>query len=104
VGLAPITTITSAWATDRKSWVPADSSKVCFSPYPVGEWHTRAQVSTLLLPNAALIIFWTTYTSSFVHRDEVMPPIACEPWSRWISSIRRAVYAMASSQDTSRHG
>ena len=44
-----------------------------------GEWHTRAQVSTLLLPNAARTIFWTTYTSSLVHRDEVIAPI--EPGS-----------------------
>ena len=34
--------------------------KVCLSPYPVGEWHTRAHVSTLLLPNAARTIFCTT--------------------------------------------
>ena len=60
VGLAPITTMTSACATERKSCVPADSPKVCLSPYPVGEWHTRAHVSTLLLPKAARTIFWTT--------------------------------------------
>jgi len=57
VGFAPITMITSALATDLKSWVPAEVPKVCLSPYPVGEWQTRAQVSTLLLPNAARTIF-----------------------------------------------
>ena len=59
-GFAPITIITSAWSTDSKSWVPADSPNVCLRPYPVGEWQTRAHVSTLLLPNAARTIFWTT--------------------------------------------
>ena len=32
VGLAPITTMTSAWSTDLKSWVPAEVPKVCFRP------------------------------------------------------------------------
>src|ERR1700704_5136423 len=45
VGLAPITMMTSACATDLKSCVPADSPNVCLSPYPVGEWHTRAHVA-----------------------------------------------------------
>jgi hypothetical protein len=45
----------------------------------VGEWHTRAQVSTLLLPNAARTSFCTRYVSSLVQREEVMPPIACLP-------------------------
>jgi hypothetical protein len=57
--LAPISRITSALATDLKSCVPADVPKVCLSPYPVGEWQTRAQVSTLLLPKTARTIFWT---------------------------------------------
>lgn len=87
VGFAPITRITSALATERKSWVPAEVPKVCLRPYPVGEWQTRAQVSTLLLPNAARIIFCTTYTSSFVVREEVMPPIAPTPCRVWMSSI-----------------
>ena len=69
----------------------------------MGEWQTRAQVSTLLLPNAARIIFWTTYTSSLVQRDDVMPPIAPTPWSRWIARKRSAAYAIASSQGTTRH-
>ena len=60
VGLAPITTITSASSTERKSWVPADVPKVLERPYPVGEWQTRAQVSTLLFWNAVRIIFCTT--------------------------------------------
>ena len=60
VGLAPMTRMTSASSTEWKSWVPAEVPKVCFSPYPVGEWQTRAQVSTLLLPNAARTICWTT--------------------------------------------
>ena len=59
VGLAPIIMITSAFRTESNAWVPADSPRVVFSPYPVGEWHTRAQVSTLLLPNAARTIFCT---------------------------------------------
>lgn len=104
VGLAPITMMTSASATERKSWVPADSPKVCLSPYPVGEWQTRAQVSTLLLPNAARTIFWTTYTSSLVHRDEEIAPIEPDPCRRWMSRIRRATVPMASSHSTSRQG
>ena len=39
----------------------------------------------LLLPNAARTIFWTTYTSSLVHRLEEMPPIAPTPCSAWIA-------------------
>lgn len=35
----------------------ADSPIVAFKPYPVGEWQTRAQVSTLFVPNAARTIF-----------------------------------------------
>ncbi len=61
-------------------------------------------MSTLLLPNAARIIFWTTYTSSLVQRDEVMPPMECTPCSAWISSSRAAVYEIASSHETARHG
>ena len=71
---------------------------------PSGEWQTRAQVSTLLLPNAARTIFWTTYTSSLVHRDEEMPPIdagaVLAPGSR---VNRRATKPIASSHSTSRH-
>ena len=79
VGLEPIRTMTSAWSTERKSWVPAEVPNAVFSPNPVGEWHTRAQVSTLLLPNAARIIFCTAKTSSFVQRDDVIPPMAFCP-------------------------
>ena len=43
--------------TESKFWVPADSPRVCLSPYPVGEWQTRAQVSMLLLPKAARTSF-----------------------------------------------
>jgi len=66
----------------------------------VGEWHTRAQVSTLLVPKAARTIFWTTYTSSFVQREEVIPPIASVPYCCWIEDRRSAVKAIASSQVT----
>ncbi len=104
VGLAPITMITSASATERKSWVPADSPKVCLSPYPVGEWQTRAQVSTLLLPKAARTIFCTTYTSSLVQREEVMAPTELVPYRSWSSRIRRATVPIASSHSTSRQG
>ena len=70
VGLAPITTITSALSTDLKSCVPADVPKVLESPKPVGEWQTRAQVSTLLLPKPVRTSFWTRNTSSLVQRDD----------------------------------
>lgn len=70
----------------------------------MGEWQTRAQVSTLLLPNAARTIFWTTYTSSFVHREEVIAPTAPVPYVSCSARIRRATVAMASSHSTSRHG
>ena len=69
----------------------------------MGEWQTRAHVSTLLLPNAARTIFWTTYTSSLVHRDEVIAPIEPVPCAAWISRSRLAVWVIASSHDTSRH-
>ncbi len=45
--------------TESNDCVPADSPSVAFRPKPVGEWHTRAQVSTLLLPNAARTSFCT---------------------------------------------
>ena len=32
VGLAPITKMTSVWRIESKSWVPADSPRVCLSP------------------------------------------------------------------------
>ncbi len=104
VGLAPMSRITSACSTDLKSWVPAEVPNVAFSPKPVGEWHTRAQVSTLLLPNAVRTIFCTTNTSSLVQRDDVMPPMDVRPWRAWMSLKRVAAKAMASSQDTSRQG
>ena len=75
VGLAPMSRMTSLCSTDLKSCVPAEVPNAFFSPKPVGEWHTRAQVSTLLLPNAVRIIFCTAKTSSLVHLDEVMPPM-----------------------------
>ena len=79
VGLAPITKITSDFSTDLKSCVPAEVPKVLLSPYPVGEWQTRAQVSTLLFPKPARTSFWTTNTSSLVHLDEVIPPMLSTP-------------------------
>ena len=69
----------------------------------MGEWHTRAQVSMLLLPNAARTIFWTTYTSSLVHRLEEMPPIAPTPCSAWRALKPSATLAIASSHETLRH-
>ena len=66
----------------------------------MGEWHTRAQVSMLLLPNAARTIFWTTYTSSLVQRLEEMPPIAPTPCSAWIAWKPSATLAIASSHET----
>src|SRR4029077_17591927 len=50
VGLAPRTIITSVCSTESKSCVPADVPNVVLKPQPVGEWQTRAQVSTLLFP------------------------------------------------------
>ena len=70
----------------------------------MGEWHTRAQVSTLLVPNAARTIFCTTYTSSLVQRDEVMPPTLSTPYSSWIARMRAAAKPIASSQLASRQG
>jgi hypothetical protein len=32
VGLAPITTMTSQWSTESKSWVPAEVPSVVFRP------------------------------------------------------------------------
>src|SRR5215813_12570184 len=104
VGFAPTTMITSDFITESKFWVPADSPIVFFKPYPVGEWQTRAHVSTLLLPNAARTSFWTRNVSSFVQRDDVMPPIAPRPYFAWIRLNSDAVWAIASSHVTSRHG
>jgi hypothetical protein len=83
VGLAPMTMMTSAFMTESNACVPADSPSVLLRPYPVGEWHTRAHVSTLLLPNAARTSFCTRYVSSLVQRDDVMPPIESLPYVAW---------------------
>ena len=69
----------------------------------MGEWQTRAHVSMLLLPNAARTSFWTTYTSSLVHRLEEMPPIAPTPCSAWSDWKPVAILAIASSHETLRH-
>ena len=69
----------------------------------MGEWQTRAQVSMLLLPKAARTIFWTTKTSSLVHRLEEIPPIEPTPCSAWIALKPSATRAIASSQETVRH-
>src|SRR5258708_31705627 len=98
-----MTTMTSDASTESKSCVPADVPNVAFSPYPVGEWQTRAHVSTLLLPNAARTSFCTRNVSSFVHRDDVIPPTESSPYSRWMRRISDAAWVMASSQLTSRH-
>ena len=66
--------------TLSKSCVPALVPNVVFRPYPVGEWQTRAQVSTLLLPNPARTSFWTRKVSSLVQRLDVIPPSACLPY------------------------
>ena len=84
VGLAPMTRITSDLSTDLKSCVPAEVPKAWLRPYPVGEWQTRAQVSTLLLPKPARTSFWIRNTSSFVQRDEVMAPIKSRPYVAWM--------------------
>jgi len=68
----------------------------------VGEWHTRAQVSTLLVPNAARTSFCTSQVSSLVQRDEVMPPTASRPYWPWMRRNSEAAYSIASSHDTSR--
>src|SRR5271167_3719089 len=98
-----MTTTTSDLSTDRKSWVPADVPKVVLRPNPVGEWHTRAQVSTLLLPKPARTSFCTRYVSSLVQREEVMPPIESRPYFAWMRFSSLAAYPIASSQETSRH-
>ena len=50
----------------------------------MGEWQTRAQVSTLLLPKAARTIFCTRKVSSLVQREEVMPPMESRPYFAWM--------------------
>ncbi len=86
-----------------KSWVPAEVPNAWLSPYPVGEWQTRAQVSMLLLPNAARTIFWTTYTSSLVQREDEMPPMEPTPYFSRSPRKPSAIRAIASSHDTTCH-
>src|SRR6516162_620071 len=95
---------TSECSTLSKSCVPAEVPNVVLRPYPVGEWQTRAQVSTLLLPKPARTSFCTRYASSLVHRDEVIPPSAPRPYLDWTRFSSDAAYASASSHDTSCHG
>ena len=94
----------SAFMTESNAWVPADSPIVLLRPYPVGEWQTRAQVSTLLLPKAARTSFCTRKVSSLVQRDEVIPPMASRPYVAWRRRNSLAAWLMASSHSTCRHG
>src|SRR6201996_5275829 len=103
-GLAPMTMMTSVSSTESKFCVPAEVPKVWPRPYPVGEWQTRAQVSTLLLPNAARISFCTRKVSSLVQRDEVMPPTEFLPYFAWMRLNSEAAWLIASSQLTSFQG
>ena len=57
----------------------------------------------LLLPKAARTIFWTTYTSSLVHREEEIPPMEPTPCCSWMPRNPEATRSTASSQDTTRH-
>ena len=79
-----MTTTTSVLSIDLKSCVPADVPKVLERPKPVGEWHTRAQVSMLLLPNPARTIFCTRNTSSLVQREELIAPTESRPYFAWM--------------------
>src|SRR5688572_21166651 len=96
--------MTSASSTDLNSCVPADVPNVVFRPYPVGEWQTRAHVSTLLLLNTARTSFCIRNVSSFVQRDDVTAPTESRPYCCWMRLNSEATYAMASFQLTSFHG
>jgi TonB-dependent receptor len=81
-----------------------NAPNVVFSPYPVGAWHTRAQVSMLLLPSAPRTSFCTRNTSSLVQREELMAPTASRPCCVWMRLNSEAACPIASAQLTSRHG
>ena len=75
-----------------------------FQAIASGRVADTAQVSTLLLPKPARISFWTRKVSSLVQREEVMPPTAFRPYFAWMRLNSLAVWLIASSQLTSRHG
>src|SRR5690554_763474 len=99
-----MTRTTSLSMTESNDCVPADSPIVDLRPYPVGEWHTLAQVSTLLVPKAARISFCTNQVSSLVHREEVIPPTESRPCCCWIRRNSPAAYVSASCHETSCQG
>jgi hypothetical protein len=47
-------------------------------------------VSTLLVPKAARTSFCTRKVSSFVQREEVMPPMELGPYLAWMRRISLA--------------
>ncbi len=68
----------------------------------VGEWHTREQLSMLLVPIAARIRRAIAKQSSLVARDEARPAIASGPCSAPDRSQALAIVSIASSQLASR--
>ena len=68
----------------------------------VGEWHTREQLSMLLVPIAARISRAIAKQSSLVARDDASPAIASGPCSSLIAPRRVAIVSIASSQLASR--
>src|SRR5260370_40487690 len=89
---------------DSKACVAGEGQNAVVSPEPVGERQARAQVSTLLLPNAARTSFWTRKVSSLVHREDVIAPIEPRPYFFWMRLNSAAAYSIASRHVTSRHG
>jgi len=59
VVLEPTSRIAStSWVTSRIVFVMAPEPSVVARPVTEAEWQTRAQLSTLLVPMPARIIFW----------------------------------------------
>ena len=64
----------------------------------------REQLSMLLLRSATRANFCIRKISSLVQRDDDTAPTEPRPYLAWMRCISLAAWAIATSQETSRHG
>ncbi|GGK99581.1 hypothetical protein Ppa06_68100 [Planomonospora parontospora subsp. parontospora] len=59
--------------------MPPDRPKAAVSPAADGKWHSREQLSTLLVPITVHMNFWIRWFSSLVARAEEIAATASGP-------------------------
>ena len=103
VGLAPISTTTSARITSITGLLTAPEPMPSSSATTDEAWHSRVQWSTLLLPKPVRTSFWNRYASSLLPLAEPKPASALRPCVSRISRRRPPAKSNASSQLASRN-